>query len=110
MTQPNKLMREALERSHNHLKYQYETDKQRTMRLPVHEQSASLCGLNMLASVLKQNEEALSNKQSATKYTACSYAVGYCDLHQPKHSEYNVKKAAKSLIAVKDEYQKIHDA
>lgn len=61
----DRLLREALERSHNHLKYQYETDKQKIMRMAnPSDQSPALTGLNILASVLKHNEEALSNKES----------------------------------------------
>lgn len=54
------ILREALERSYNALKYQYETDKQRIMRMNnVGDRIATMHGLNMLASILKQNEDAL---------------------------------------------------
>lgn len=61
----DRLMREALERSHNHLKYQYETDKQRLKGMNnVQDWGAAISGLDILSSVLNQNERVLSNKDS----------------------------------------------
>lgn len=57
----DRAIRRALIRSHNYLKYQYETDKQIIMRMDdVVSKAAAMIGLNMLASVLKENEKALA--------------------------------------------------